>query len=94
MARSPHPGAVASAKQLISKLRIRHASEIDIELIAARHDILVRRIALRHEEGRLLRTRNLGIINVSDEAYASNKWRFVIAHEIGHFLRHPNNDPS
>lgn len=92
MARTPHPAAVASAKQLISKLRIRHAKEIDIDLIAAHHDLLVRRVPLRHEEGRLLRTPRLGIINVSDEAFRSNKWRFVVAHEIGHFIRHPDND--
>lgn len=47
---------------------------------------------MRHEEGRLLRTQKLGIINVSDDAFTSNKWRFVVAHELGHFLRHPNND--
>lgn len=92
MARTPHPAAVASAKQLISKLGIRKPKEIDIELIAAHHDILVRRIPLRHEEGRLLRTQKFGIINVSEDAYASNKWRFVVAHEIGHFIRHPNTD--
>ena len=92
MPRTPHPAAVASAKQLITNRRIQHPKEIDIELIAAEHDLLVRRLALQHEEGRHLRTANFGIINVSDGAYASNKWRFVIAHEIGHFLRHPNND--
>jgi Zn-dependent peptidase ImmA (M78 family) len=92
MARTPHPGAVASARQLIADLRIKRAEEIDIELIAAHYDILVRRVPLQHEEGRLLRTEKYGIINVADEAYRSNKWRFVIAHEVGHFLRHPNND--
>lgn len=92
MPRRPHPGAVASAKQLISDLRIRHPREIDIELIGAHHRLLVRRRRLEHEEGRLLRTPNYGIINVSDFAYSSNKWRFVVAHEIGHFIRHPDND--
>src|SRR4051794_32965833 len=92
MARTPHPAAVVSAKQLVSKLRIKHAKEIDIDLIAAHHDILVRMIPLHHEEGRLLRTEKLGIINVSETAYGSNKWRFVVAHEIGHFIRHPDND--
>ena len=32
------------------------------------------------------------MIVVSDDAYASGKWRFVIAHELGHFLRHPELD--
>lgn len=63
-----------------------------MELIAAHHDILVRRMRMQHEEGRLLRTAKHGIINVSDDAYTSNKWRFVVAHEIGHFIRHSDND--
>lgn len=92
MARTPHPPSVASARQLISDLDIRHAREIDVELIAAHHDVIVRRIPMQHEEGRLIRTRNFGIINVGDDAYRTNKWRFVIAHEIGHFIRHPKID--
>lgn len=92
MPRRPHPGAVTSAKQIISLLRIQHPREIDVELIAAHHSILVRAIPLQHEEGRLLRTSRHGIINVSQDAYRSNKWRFVVAHEIGHFVRHPDND--
>ena len=47
---------------------------------------------MEHEEGRLLRTARRGIINVSEAAFESAKWRFVIAHEIGHFIRHPEND--
>jgi hypothetical protein len=77
---------------LVAKLYIRHAKEIDIELIAADFNLLVRRMRLQHEEGRLLRTDTHGIINVSDNAFRSNKWRFVVAHEIGHFVRHSNSD--
>jgi len=83
---------VASARQLIAALRIQHPREIDIELIAAHHGILVRRLAMQHEEGRLIRTERYGIVNVSHNAFTSKKWRFVIAHEIGHFLRHSTND--
>ena len=92
MPRRPHPGAVAAAKSLIAKLRLEHPREIDIELIAAYHRLLVRRLPMEHEEGRLLRTARRGIINVSEAAFESAKWRFVIAHEIGHFIRHPEND--
>jgi hypothetical protein len=92
MPRRPDPGSVAAARRLIADLRIRAAKEIDVDLIAAHHGILVRRSPLGHEEGRLLRAGSTGIINVEEGAYASNKWRFVIAHEIGHFLRHPSSD--
>lgn len=92
MPRRRDPGAVAAAKGLVARLRIQHPREIDIELLAAHHRLLVRRRTLQHEEGRLLRTASHGIINVAESAYASAKWRFVIAHEIGHFLRHAEHD--
>lgn len=92
MPRNPHPGAVASARQIISQLKIQHPREIDVELIAAEKGVLVRRMHLRHEEGRLLRTRSYGIVNVEESAYQSNKWRFVVAHELGHFIRHGSYD--
>ncbi|MEZ4447551.1 MAG: ImmA/IrrE family metallo-endopeptidase [Polyangiaceae bacterium] len=76
----------------MDSLGIRRPSEIDIELIAAYLNLHVKRSALRHEEGRLLRAGSAGVIVVADHAYASSKWRFVVAHEIGHFLRHPDAD--
>lgn len=90
--RRPHPGATGSAKQLVDSLQIRQPAEIEIELIAAHLNLHVKRSPLRHEEGRLLRAGDTGIVVVADHAYRSFKWRFVIAHEIGHFLRHPDAD--
>lgn len=92
MARRPDPAAVGSAKNLISSLRIQHPTEIDIELIANHLNIFVKRRPLQHEEGRLLRNGSHGIIVISDEAFRSLKWRFVIAHELGHFVCHPQSD--
>ncbi|MGO9837234.1 MAG: ImmA/IrrE family metallo-endopeptidase, partial [Polyangiaceae bacterium] len=83
---------MACARQLHAKLKVRHPNEIDVELIANNHSLLVRRLPMQHEEGRLLRTRDHGIINVAEDAYRSNKWRFVVAHEVGHFLRHADAD--
>ncbi len=92
MPRAPSPLAVARARQLIAELQIRHARELDLELIAAHLGVLVRKLPLRHEEGRLLRSARHGIINVAESACASNKWRFVVAHELGHFLRDGDGD--
>lgn len=92
MPRQPHAGAVRTAQELLAQLRIQHAREIDIELIANHVGLLVRRRDLQHEEGRLLRSGAAGVITVSNAAYSSAKWRFVVAHEIGHFLRHANAD--
>jgi hypothetical protein len=90
--RRPHPAATGAAKRLIDELQIRSPSEIDIELIAAHLNLHVKRSPLQHEEGRLLRAGDTGVVAVADRAYRSMKWRFVIAHEIGHFVRHPDAD--
>lgn len=92
MPRRPDPLAVGSAKRLISSLRIMQPSEIDVELIANHLGILVKRRSLRHEEGRLLRAGSHGVIVVAEHAFRTSKWRFVVAHELGHFIRHPDAD--
>ena len=92
MPRKPNPAAVASARALIAELRILHPQELDIELIAAHLGIVVRPLPLKHEEGRLIRGPTHGLINVRQSAYESQKWRFVVAHEIGHYIRHSDTD--
>lgn len=92
MPRKPDSASVSAAQRVIGELQIRAPHEIDVDLIAAFYGILVRRSGLQHEEGRLLRSGTRGIINVDEGAYTSNKWRFVIAHEIGHFFRHASDD--
>ncbi|MFO0683940.1 MAG: ImmA/IrrE family metallo-endopeptidase [Sandaracinus sp.] len=82
------PVARSLARGIIERLRIQRPEEIDIELIAGHHRLLVERRELQHEEGRLVRQDKFGIITVAESAYRSKKWRFVVAHEIGHFLRH------
>ncbi|MDH5492271.1 MAG: ImmA/IrrE family metallo-endopeptidase [Myxococcales bacterium] len=86
--RSPCPLAVGKARELLRRLRIRHEDEIEVELIAAELRLFVRSRAMTTAEGRLVCSRAGGFISVADRAYRSHKWRFVVAHEIGHFLRH------
>jgi Zn-dependent peptidase ImmA (M78 family) len=90
--RQPDPGATAAARRLVENLNIQAPKEINVELIAAHLGVAIRRRPLTHEEGRLLRGDRVSIIVVSDGAYSSEKWRFVVAHELGHFLRHPDLD--
>lgn len=82
------PLAAGKARDLLRRLQIRAEDEIEVELIAAELGLLVRRAVMTTAEGRLVRSKNSGIISVAEHAYRSHKWRFVIAHEIGHFLRH------
>lgn len=84
----------ATATELLTELRIQAASEIDIELIAAHCGLLVEFKVLPKEEGHLVHSGGSGIISVNHGARRTEKWRFVIAHEIGHFKCHASLDQS
>lgn len=90
--RRPDPLAVKDARDVIARLQIRKPGEIDIELIAVERGLLVQKRPLTQEEGRIVHSGGIGIITVSERAFRSAKWRWVIAHELGHFFRHPELD--
>ena len=91
---SAAPASIArSAAQRIHKdLRIRNPAEIDVELIAAHHGIEVRYRSLTNAEGHLLRAGSRAIIVVDARHHGTEKGRFTIAHELGHFFRHEGID--
>lgn len=84
--------AISEAKQLVTTLRIRRPEEIDIELIASYCGAHVTYKRIAKEEGHLLRAQESGLIVVAETARLSAKWRFVIAHELGHFICHRGID--
>ncbi len=88
--------ARGAAKKLLEELNIQDPAEIDVELIATHCGAHVVYQDLLNEEGRLLRTRGgspaVGLIVVDRQARDSEKWRFVVAHEIGHLIRHVDLD--
>lgn len=74
---------------MIASLAIAEPTEIDVELIAAHMGAYVVYRSLESAEGHLLRTDDTALIVVDGEAKRTFKWRFVIAHELGHFVNHP-----
>jgi len=92
MTRKPLSIISATVTQLLDELRIQDPSEIDVELIAASKGVSVIYKPLNNEEGHLFRTDDIGLIAVDESALASYKWRFVVAHELGHYLAHPTLD--
>jgi Zn-dependent peptidase ImmA (M78 family) len=90
--RRPDPLAVRDARDLIAELQIRKPDEIDVELIANHRGLLVQKRPLTQEEGRIVHSGGVGVITVSERAFKSMKWRWVIGHELGHFHRHPEVD--
>lgn len=82
--------AVAKADDLLAELQIREPSEIDIERIAIFKNAQVRYGALRGMDGCLVRKENRAIITVRSSLRYEGQKRFVVAHELGHFLLHPD----
>jgi Zn-dependent peptidase ImmA (M78 family) len=80
------------AKQILSILEIEHPSEIDIDLIAYKRGAMVISDKIIGAEARLSRTKDKGIITVSNEIPEPGRIRFNIAHELGHFELHKNEE--
>jgi Zn-dependent peptidase ImmA (M78 family) len=80
------------AEQLVRRLGLLTPDEIDVEAIAAHLGCVVRFRRISGQEGHLLRTERMGLIVVGDHTRTSRKWRFVVAHELGHFLMHSGLD--
>lgn len=87
-----HRAAINAAKGLIQELYLDEPSDIDIRLIAAHLGVNVDYRFLPNEEGHLVRSGEYGTISVNRSAQDTNKWRFVIAHELGHFCLHEHLD--
>lgn len=92
MLRRASPRATARAKALLESLRIQAPEELDLELVAAHLGAAVEKRRLIGCDGRLLRAGDAALIVVDERAYQSAKWRFTIAHELGHLLLHEKLD--
>jgi Zn-dependent peptidase ImmA (M78 family) len=86
--RAPFPRAELAAREVLAIRTIRTPEEIDLEAIIADHRITLRRDAIANAEGRLVRSGRRGVMTIDTSAFRSAKWRFVAAHELGHFLLH------
>jgi hypothetical protein len=86
--RTPFERAVRAAERVLALRGIRAPEDIDLEAIIADHHIALRRSAIGNAEGRLVRSGRRGVMTIDDLAFRSEKWRFVGAHELGHFVLH------
>lgn len=82
--RTPGARAVASARALADELGLREPEDIDIAMIAAHCGAFARVAALEREEGHLLRAGGRAIATLDVRTLSSPKWRWVLAHELGH----------
>jgi Zn-dependent peptidase ImmA (M78 family) len=80
--------AEAKAREIIQKLGITSPSDIDIELIVSFRGVPLKRRPLTGCDGMMVRNGKKGCISVRNNINNTARERFVIAHELGHFLLH------
>jgi Zn-dependent peptidase ImmA (M78 family) len=77
--------ATLKARGIVKELNLVNPDDIYIEEIAMHYGVFVRSQTLKNYQGRLVRSRNCGIITLNSQIRETGKIRFVIAHELGHF---------
>jgi Zn-dependent peptidase ImmA (M78 family) len=77
---------------VLDELRIESVDEIDVEVIAAHYGAITRYRSLRNEQGHLVRRGDTAVIVVDDALRGGTRARWVVSHELGHFLLHGGHD--
>jgi len=80
--------ASLKAKSIIDDYLIKKPDEILLENIISDHNIIIQEKEIKGAEGRLITLNNNGVIVINSLIIDSNKKRFVLAHEFGHFILH------
>ncbi len=86
--RAPMARPAALARQVLEQRGIREPSQIDLLALADDLRVVLRRARLGNAEGRLVRCGRCGVVTIDEGAFLSEKWLFVLAHELGHLLLH------
>jgi hypothetical protein len=85
--------AVERARSLVlDELRIETPEQVDVGLIAAHLGVFTQLGDLADEEAHLLRGRDHGLVTLARRICGTPKWLRVLAHEIGHWVLHPDLD--
>ncbi len=80
--------AETRAREILRHLQIREPDEIDLELIAAQHNVFIEVDSLTSHEARIVRRGDTAIITVNSFVTDDARKRFSIGHELGHFFLH------
>lgn len=84
----------SAAKRLIDDLGIADPASIDIEDLIVYHNGIVREFPLKNCDGRMVMKNGRSIVSINSEIEFPQKKRFVLAHELGHMLLHPDKEAS
>jgi hypothetical protein len=76
------------AHKILNRFAIDEVGPVPVETMAVGLDLMVETKPIDGAEGRLVRGRSGGLVVVNDGIRNRGKRRFVIAHELGHFVLH------
>ncbi|BDQ02790.1 ImmA/IrrE family metallo-endopeptidase [Ignavibacterium sp.] len=84
--------AKANARLVIEKFGITKPEHIDLYAIAGYENIIIEEANLKNHLARIHHTENVGLIKINKDITDTGQKRFVIAHELGHFLNERKKD--
>jgi Zn-dependent peptidase ImmA (M78 family) len=78
----------AMARETLGVRGIRDPRDLDLLALLDDHRIAFRRAPIGNAEARIVRSGRHAVITIDHGAFASEKWRFAGAHELGHYRLH------
>lgn len=90
----PRTRARLVAQRVIDDYGIDRPESIDLELLAAGENLYLRAGPLEGADARLVRSKRHGVATVRESIPYEGQRRFAGAHELGHWLLHPNLDQT
>ena len=84
--------ARGKARQLLDYYCITSPDNLDLTAIAGYQNVMIEEGELKNHVGRIHHTEDYGLIKISNKIPDEGQKRFVIAHELGHFINERNKD--
>ena len=78
----------ARAKELLEEIGAEELKNISLEMVATYLGITVLEESMNNADGRIVRGKTKTLVKINKDIPYPEKKRFVLAHEIGHFLLH------
>ncbi len=80
--------AELAARKLLADFGLRYGGEVDLDDLAWVLGVLVHSASMVGAVAQLVRHGRRAVITVSDTVTSALRWRFTVAHELGHYLLH------
>ncbi|MFX1277512.1 MAG: ImmA/IrrE family metallo-endopeptidase [Promethearchaeota archaeon] len=76
------------AKELLHECGIKDPTDLSLELIIASKNIIIKEENIDGSDGRIICGKNSAVITLDSNIKRETKRRFILTHELGHYLLH------